>query len=140
MGGSSVRVDTAVLEQAQHLTAGIMDTSPTGILVVSREGYITFANAYAEQIMGMPRAEITQLSYWNCPEKWTRRKGCKIHAIARCPYRVGEIYSGICSVSVGVFTAKQLEILQTPPEDMVGISKAQDDSYTSGKYGHVIKH
>lgn len=56
-------LSTAALEQVRHLTEGIMDTSPIGIVVVDNEGNISFANEYAEQIMGLTRNEISQQSY-----------------------------------------------------------------------------
>ncbi len=40
----------------------------------------------------------------------------------------------------GFFTAKRLKILQTPPKEFSRLPKAQSNPYTSGKYGHLIKH
>ncbi|TFG73776.1 MAG: GAF domain-containing protein, partial [Anaerolineales bacterium] len=54
---------TRILEHVQHLTAGIMDTSPTGIIVVGRDGNISFANAYAGRIIGISKEDLLQYSY-----------------------------------------------------------------------------
>jgi PAS domain S-box-containing protein len=45
----------------------VMETSPAGITVVDREGQIAFANARAEQVLGLTRDEIAQRTY-NAPE------------------------------------------------------------------------
>jgi PAS domain S-box-containing protein len=49
------------------LVARIMDTSPAGIVVVNREGQISFANPRAEQVLGLTRDQITARMY-NAPE------------------------------------------------------------------------
>lgn len=54
---------TTALEHVQHLTAGIMDTSPTGIIVVGSDGNINFANAYAGNIIGISKEKLLQHSY-----------------------------------------------------------------------------
>lgn len=44
-------VAAAELERERDLTVHVMETSPTGILVIDREERITFANATAEQVL-----------------------------------------------------------------------------------------
>lgn len=56
------------LRRENAITTQIMNTSPVGITLVNRDGLITFANAKAQQIMGIPSDEITKLLY-NDP-KW----------------------------------------------------------------------
>lgn len=51
------------LTRERDLVARIMQTSPAGIVVVDRKGQITYANARAEQVLGLTRDEITQRSY-----------------------------------------------------------------------------
>jgi len=45
----------------------ITNTSPIGITIVDREGKITFANQYAERVLGLQKNQITQRTY-NDPE------------------------------------------------------------------------
>ena len=47
----------------------IVETIPDGIMIVNREGAITYANSSAERILGLTRATITERSY-NDP-KWS---------------------------------------------------------------------
>lgn len=56
-----------VLHRERDLVGRIMETSPMGITVVSREGQIVFANFHAERVLGLTRDEITQRDY-NAPE------------------------------------------------------------------------
>jgi PAS domain S-box-containing protein len=51
------------LRHEHDLMSCIMETSPVGITVVNRDGYITFANARAEQVLGLTRDEVTQRTY-----------------------------------------------------------------------------
>lgn len=51
------------LRREHDITARIMETSPVGITLVNEAGRITFANTKAEQILGIPASEITQLRY-----------------------------------------------------------------------------
>ncbi len=53
-------------EHTLKLLNRIMETSPVGITVVNRNGEITFANARAEQILGLERGALTQRTY-NAP-------------------------------------------------------------------------
>ena len=55
------------LRREQNLLSRIMEASPAGITVLDREGRITFANARAEDVLGLSRDEITQRAY-NAPE------------------------------------------------------------------------
>jgi len=55
------------LRRERDLVARIMECSPVGITMVNREGRITFANARAEQLLGLPRDEITGRAF-NAPE------------------------------------------------------------------------
>jgi len=60
------RADEA-LRRHHLLVERIAATSPCGITVTDRDGNITFANAAAEQVLGLTRDEITQRTY-NAPE------------------------------------------------------------------------
>lgn len=55
------------LQREHNLLSRIMETSPAGITVVDRQGKIIFANAQAEQVLGLTKDEITQRTY-NAPE------------------------------------------------------------------------
>jgi PAS domain S-box-containing protein len=54
------------LHREHDLIRRITETSPAGVTVVNREGQITFANARAEQVLGLAKDEITQRTY-NAP-------------------------------------------------------------------------
>jgi PAS domain S-box-containing protein len=56
----------AALKHERTLIANIMETSPVGITMVSREGQVTFANSQAEQVLGLSKDEITHRAY-NAP-------------------------------------------------------------------------
>jgi PAS domain S-box-containing protein len=56
-----------LLRRERDLVARIMDTSPAGIVVVNREGQISFANPRAEHVLGLTRDQITARMY-NAPE------------------------------------------------------------------------
>ncbi len=51
------------LNRERDLVRRIMETSPAGIVMVNREGQITFANTRAEQVLGLTRAEIRSRTY-----------------------------------------------------------------------------
>jgi PAS domain S-box-containing protein len=51
------------LRREQDLISRIMETSPVGIAVVDGEGHITFANAYAEKVLGLGKEMIVQRTY-----------------------------------------------------------------------------
>ena len=51
------------LRHERDLVARIMETSPVGIVVLDREGKITFVNAQVEQVTGLAREKIVQLDY-----------------------------------------------------------------------------
>jgi PAS domain S-box-containing protein len=51
------------LRRERDLVARIMETSPVGIVVLDRQGRITFVNAQVEQVTGLTREQIVQLSY-----------------------------------------------------------------------------
>ncbi len=55
--------ERSALQQERDLVARLMDTSPAGILRIDREGRINFANAGAEQILGLARSNMTQRTY-----------------------------------------------------------------------------
>ncbi len=61
-----VRVEDE-LRRERDLMNHVMATSPAGILVTDCEGQVTFANARAEQVLGLSSTEISQRSY-NAPE------------------------------------------------------------------------
>ncbi len=70
-----VEIRTAELKKAQeslrrdhNLLNSIANTSPVGIVVLDREGKITFANPRAESILGLSKKQITQLTY-NAPDR-----------------------------------------------------------------------
>lgn len=48
------------LEHVNGLISCITETSPVGITVVNRNGHIIFANARAEQVLGVAKDESTQ--------------------------------------------------------------------------------
>ncbi len=54
------------LQRGHDLVARLLETSPAGIMLVDRAGQITFANARAEQVLGLTRAEIIGRAY-NAP-------------------------------------------------------------------------
>jgi PAS domain S-box-containing protein len=51
------------LRREHDLISRIAETSPEGIIVVDREGRITFANTRAEVVLGLPKDEITRRTY-----------------------------------------------------------------------------
>jgi PAS domain S-box-containing protein len=55
--------ERSALQQERDFVARLMDTSPAGIVRIDRDGRISFANASAEQILGLARSEITQRTY-----------------------------------------------------------------------------
>ena len=64
---TEIRRGEGALRQERDLLGRVMETSPVGITVLDREGRITFANAPAEQVLGLTRDKITQRTY-NAPE------------------------------------------------------------------------
>jgi PAS domain S-box-containing protein len=56
------------LQVSEERLERIVETIPDGIIIVNREGAITYANSSAERILGLTRATITERSY-NDP-KW----------------------------------------------------------------------
>jgi len=56
------QAEEALLRE-RDLVAHIMDTSPAGIMVVNRDGQISFANARAEQVLGLNRDQMSQRRY-----------------------------------------------------------------------------
>jgi PAS domain S-box-containing protein len=55
------------LRRERDLVARLMDTSPVSITMVNREGEITFANARAEEILGLSKKELMGRTY-HAPE------------------------------------------------------------------------
>ena len=55
--------DEEALRASEERQARIVETIADGILLVDREGRITQANAAAEKLLGLPRAEITRRTY-----------------------------------------------------------------------------
>ena len=55
------------LRQERDLLARISETSPVGIITLDRSGQIEYANARAEEILGLSRDKIAQRTY-NAPE------------------------------------------------------------------------
>ena len=51
------------LRREHDLVTRIMETSPGGIVMANPSGEITFANARAEQVLGLDKDEITQRTY-----------------------------------------------------------------------------
>ncbi len=62
------RLAEEALRKERDLLDHIMETSPSGITMVDRVGQITFANARAEELLGLRKEEITERLY-NDP-KW----------------------------------------------------------------------
>jgi len=60
------RAETA-LRRERDFMARIMETSPVCIIIINRDGQITFANPGAEEVLGVSKDEITKRSY-NAPE------------------------------------------------------------------------
>ena len=50
-------------QQEHQLMTRIVETTPVAITIVNRNGQITFANSYAEQILGLSKKELTQRTY-----------------------------------------------------------------------------
>ncbi len=63
------------LRQERDLVARLMAVSPAGIVVLNREGQITFANTRAEQVLGLQHSEITQRTYNDPSWKITGEQG-----------------------------------------------------------------
>jgi PAS domain S-box-containing protein len=57
------------VDHQRDLIARIAETSPAGIVVVSREGQITYANPCAVKLLGLTRDEIAGSCY-NAPRWW----------------------------------------------------------------------
>lgn len=55
------------LRRERDLVAQVMETSPVGIVLIDRDGQITFANRQAEGVLGLTRSKITRRTY-NSPE------------------------------------------------------------------------
>ncbi len=55
------------LRAERDLVSRIMETSPVGIMMVSKDGHIVFANAQAERVLGLRREEIHQRAH-DAPE------------------------------------------------------------------------
>ena len=58
------RAEQALKESEQRL-ARIFETIAEGIIMLDRDGHITFANAAAEKILGIPRSDITKRTYYD---------------------------------------------------------------------------
>ena len=52
-----------LMHRERELLSKIMEMSPIGICIVDAEGHIVAANAKAEEVLGLDRAEITQRTY-----------------------------------------------------------------------------
>jgi len=59
---SRIRTEEALRESEERL-ARLVETTPSGITIVNREGQVTFANAAAEKILGLSRSGITARTY-----------------------------------------------------------------------------
>jgi diguanylate cyclase (GGDEF)-like protein/PAS domain S-box-containing protein len=57
------KVAEEALRHERALTGRIAEISPVGILLVNRTGRITFANANAEKVLGLPREEIVRRTH-----------------------------------------------------------------------------
>src|SRR5262249_26834880 len=53
------------LRSSEERMSRTVETNADGILILDRSGRITLANAAAERLMGMPRAEITRRSFYD---------------------------------------------------------------------------
>ncbi len=64
---TELRLTLEKLRRESDLVARVMESSPVGIIVVNREGRVTFANARVEQVLEAPQDLIVGRSY-NDPE------------------------------------------------------------------------
>jgi PAS domain S-box-containing protein len=73
---ANIRLEAEIAERKQaeeslyrerDFIAHIMETSPVGITVVSRDGQVSFANSQAEKVLGLNKDAITQRTY-NAPD------------------------------------------------------------------------
>ncbi len=68
IGGAISRIETEeALRRERDLVSRITETSPVGIVMVNRDGQITFANTRAEQVLGLSKTDLHQCAY-NAPE------------------------------------------------------------------------
>jgi PAS domain S-box-containing protein len=51
------------LRHERDLVARVMETSPVGIMLVNRQGQITFANHRAQDVLGLSRDQVIQRTY-----------------------------------------------------------------------------
>jgi|GEM_PF-1683990 len=51
------------LKESEERLAGIVETAPVGIVIVGRDGGISFANTAAEKILGLERSDISGRTY-----------------------------------------------------------------------------
>lgn len=51
------------LRESEERLARILETTPSGTIILDRDGRVTFANEAAERILGLSREQITQRSY-----------------------------------------------------------------------------
>ncbi len=58
-----LRASAETLRRERDLVSRIMETSPAGIVMVNREGQITFANPRAEQVLGLTKDELVRRTY-----------------------------------------------------------------------------
>ena len=63
------------LRASEERLARIVETMADGIIIMDRDGRITFANAAAEDILGLPRGEITKRTYKDPAWKTTTSGG-----------------------------------------------------------------
>ncbi|MBN1933282.1 MAG: PAS domain-containing protein [Anaerolineae bacterium] len=64
---ADLQASQQALRRERDIVTRIMETSPVGITVVNRMGEITFANAQAEQVLGLTVDDIVRRTY-NAPQ------------------------------------------------------------------------
>jgi len=67
MNGEKSPMNADDLQWERELIGRIMETSLAGIMVINRDGRISYANAQAGRVLGVARDRISQRSY-NAPE------------------------------------------------------------------------
>jgi two-component system CheB/CheR fusion protein len=66
------------LQQQQELMMRVLESNPTAITMVDRHGSIIFANRRAEELLGMSRTELTDMSYDDSGFRITDENGAPI--------------------------------------------------------------
>jgi PAS domain S-box-containing protein len=65
--GGNRELSESALRREHDVVSQLVETSPVGITVVDRDGRVSFANARAQQILGLTKDQISQRRY-NAPD------------------------------------------------------------------------